>query len=183
MLMWAVLLLLSPLLLAAVFVFGIHIMSPDEIALTKALLVDLGPFAYRGTLSGFLTSAILRYGFLKRDFASLNELAFPLTSFSLYLLLSLEDKFLTNFIIPEVKSRTFPFGWVVIAFHKVTADTGGDPLRGLVYFGQQMVSVPFSGGQNRIAAINTNSSVSYKRFKSVEVPSFERRSILQQSLC
>jgi hypothetical protein len=44
MLMWAVLLLLSPLLLAAVFVFGIHIMSPDEIAMTKVLLVVLGPF-------------------------------------------------------------------------------------------------------------------------------------------
>jgi hypothetical protein len=46
MLMWAVLLLLSPLLLAAVFVFGIHIMSPDEIAMTKVLLVVLGPFAF-----------------------------------------------------------------------------------------------------------------------------------------
>lgn len=45
MLMWAVFLLLSPLLFAAVLVYGIHIMSADEIALTKVLLVILSPFA------------------------------------------------------------------------------------------------------------------------------------------
>jgi hypothetical protein len=45
MLMWAVFLLLSPLLFVVVLVFGIHIMSADEIALTKVLLVVLGPFA------------------------------------------------------------------------------------------------------------------------------------------
>jgi hypothetical protein len=45
MLMWAVFLSLSPLLFAAVLVYGIHIMSADEIALTKVLLVVLGSFA------------------------------------------------------------------------------------------------------------------------------------------
>lgn len=46
MLMWAVLLLLSPLLLVFVLVFGIHAMSADEIGLAKVLLVVIGPFAF-----------------------------------------------------------------------------------------------------------------------------------------
>ena len=46
MLMWAVFLLLSPLLLVGVLVFGIHFMSRDEIDLVKILLVVLGPFAF-----------------------------------------------------------------------------------------------------------------------------------------
>lgn len=46
MLMWAVFLLLSPLLLVGVLVFGIHLMSADEIDLAKILLVVLGPFAF-----------------------------------------------------------------------------------------------------------------------------------------
>jgi len=45
MLLWAVFLLASPFLLIAVLLYGIHIMSPDEITLTKVLLVVLGPFA------------------------------------------------------------------------------------------------------------------------------------------
>jgi hypothetical protein len=46
MVMWAVFLLLSPLLLVATLVFGIHFMSRDEIGLMKVLLVVLGPFAF-----------------------------------------------------------------------------------------------------------------------------------------
>ncbi len=46
MLMWAVFLLLSPLLLLGVLVFGIHFMSRDEIDLVKILLVVLGPFGF-----------------------------------------------------------------------------------------------------------------------------------------
>ena len=46
MIMWAVFLLLSPFLLIAVLVFGIHSMSPDEIGMMKVLLVVLGPFAF-----------------------------------------------------------------------------------------------------------------------------------------
>jgi hypothetical protein len=46
MAMWAVFLLLSPLLLVGVLVFGIHAMSADEIGLMKVLLVVLGPFAF-----------------------------------------------------------------------------------------------------------------------------------------
>ncbi len=45
MVMWAVFLLLSPLLFLGVLVFGIHFMSADEIGLMKVLLVVLGPFA------------------------------------------------------------------------------------------------------------------------------------------
>jgi hypothetical protein len=45
MLIWAVFLLASPFLLVGVLVYGIRIMSPDEIGLTKVLLVILGPFA------------------------------------------------------------------------------------------------------------------------------------------
>jgi hypothetical protein len=45
MIMWAVFLLLSPLIFLAVLVYGIHAMSPDEIGLMKVLLVVLGPFA------------------------------------------------------------------------------------------------------------------------------------------
>jgi hypothetical protein len=46
MLVWAVFLLLSPLLLIATLVFGTRFMSPDEIAFTKVLLVVVGPFAF-----------------------------------------------------------------------------------------------------------------------------------------
>jgi len=46
MLLWAVFLLLSPLLLIITLVFGIHFMSPDEIGLLKVLLVVVGPFAF-----------------------------------------------------------------------------------------------------------------------------------------
>lgn len=46
MLMWAVFLLLSPLVLVFALVFGIHSMSPDEIGLMKILLVVLGPFGF-----------------------------------------------------------------------------------------------------------------------------------------
>ena len=46
MLIWAVILLISPLLLVAVLVFGIHFMSADEIGLMKVLLVVIGPFAF-----------------------------------------------------------------------------------------------------------------------------------------
>ena len=45
MIMWAIVLLLSPLLLVFVLVFGTHFMSRDEIGLAKVLLVVLGPFA------------------------------------------------------------------------------------------------------------------------------------------
>ena len=45
MIMWAIVLLLSPLIFLGVLVFGIHFMSRDEIGLTKILLVVLGPFA------------------------------------------------------------------------------------------------------------------------------------------
>ena len=44
--MWAVILLLSPLIVLAALVFGIHFMSRDEIGLMKVLLVVLGPFAF-----------------------------------------------------------------------------------------------------------------------------------------
>ena len=46
MFMWAIVLLLSPLLFLGVLVFGIHSMSADEIGLMKVLLVVLGPFAF-----------------------------------------------------------------------------------------------------------------------------------------
>jgi hypothetical protein len=46
MVMWAVVLLLSPFILFGVLVFGIHRMSPDEIDLMKVLLVVLGPFTF-----------------------------------------------------------------------------------------------------------------------------------------
>lgn len=45
MLMWAIFLLASPFLFIAVLMFGVRIMSADEIWLTKILLVILGPFA------------------------------------------------------------------------------------------------------------------------------------------
>lgn len=45
MLLWAIFFLASPLLFVGVLVFGLRIMSPDEIGLTKVLLVVLGPFA------------------------------------------------------------------------------------------------------------------------------------------
>jgi len=45
MALWAVFLLVSPLLFVGVLVFGLRIMSADEIWLTKVLLVVLGPFA------------------------------------------------------------------------------------------------------------------------------------------
>jgi len=45
MFLWAVFLLVSPFLLIAVLMFGVRIMSADEIWLTKILLVILGPFA------------------------------------------------------------------------------------------------------------------------------------------
>ena len=46
MFIWAIVLLLSPLLLVFVLVFGTHFMSRDEIGLMKVLLVVLGPFAF-----------------------------------------------------------------------------------------------------------------------------------------
>jgi hypothetical protein len=46
MAVWAVFLMLSPLLLVFALVFGIHSMSADEIGLMKVLLVVLGPFAF-----------------------------------------------------------------------------------------------------------------------------------------
>ena len=46
MIVWAIVLLLSPLLLVFVLVFGTHFMSRDEIGLMKVLLVVLGPFAF-----------------------------------------------------------------------------------------------------------------------------------------
>ena len=46
MLMWAVFLLLSPLIFLGVLVFGIHRMSADDTSLLKVLLVILGPFAF-----------------------------------------------------------------------------------------------------------------------------------------
>jgi hypothetical protein len=46
MMMWAVLLFLSPLIFLGVLLFGIRSMSTDEIALVKVLLVVLGPFAF-----------------------------------------------------------------------------------------------------------------------------------------
>jgi hypothetical protein len=45
MLMWAVFLLISPLLFVVTVMFGIRFMSPDEIGLSKVLLVVLSPFA------------------------------------------------------------------------------------------------------------------------------------------
>jgi hypothetical protein len=45
MFLWAIFLLASPSLLIVVLIFGIRVMSADEIALTKVLLVVLGPFA------------------------------------------------------------------------------------------------------------------------------------------
>jgi hypothetical protein len=44
MIMWAVFLLLSPLIFLGVLVFGIHFMSADEIGLMKILLVDEGGY-------------------------------------------------------------------------------------------------------------------------------------------
>jgi hypothetical protein len=46
MFMWAIVLLLSPLLFLGILVFGIRSMSADEIGLMKVLLVVLGPFAF-----------------------------------------------------------------------------------------------------------------------------------------
>jgi hypothetical protein len=46
MIMWAVLLLLSPIIVFGLLVFGIHSMSADEIGLMKVLVVVLGPFAF-----------------------------------------------------------------------------------------------------------------------------------------
>jgi hypothetical protein len=46
MLLWAVFLLLSPLLLIIPLVSGTRFMSPDEIGLMKVLLVVVGPFAF-----------------------------------------------------------------------------------------------------------------------------------------
>jgi len=46
MILWAVFLLLSPLIFLGVLVFGIHFMSADEIGLMKVLLVVVGPFAF-----------------------------------------------------------------------------------------------------------------------------------------
>jgi hypothetical protein len=46
MFIWAIVLLLSPLLLIVVLMFGIHSMSADEIGLMKVLLVVIGPFAF-----------------------------------------------------------------------------------------------------------------------------------------
>ena len=43
---WAVVLLLSPLIFLGVLLFGIDRMSPDEIDLMKVLLVVIGPFAF-----------------------------------------------------------------------------------------------------------------------------------------
>ena len=45
MMMWAVVLLLSPIIVVGLLVFGTHFMSRDEIDLAKILLVVLGPFA------------------------------------------------------------------------------------------------------------------------------------------
>jgi len=45
MFLWAAFLLACPFLLIAVLIFGVRIMSADEIWLTKILLVILGPFA------------------------------------------------------------------------------------------------------------------------------------------
>ena len=46
MMVWAVVLLLSPLIFLGVLLFGIDRMSPDEIDLMKVLLVVIGPFAF-----------------------------------------------------------------------------------------------------------------------------------------
>jgi hypothetical protein len=46
MLIWAIVLFLSPLLFLGVLVFGTHFMSRDEIDLMKVLLVVVGPFAF-----------------------------------------------------------------------------------------------------------------------------------------
>ena len=46
MAMWAVFLLLSPIIVFGLLVFGIPFMSADEIAPIKVLLVVLGPFAF-----------------------------------------------------------------------------------------------------------------------------------------
>jgi hypothetical protein len=46
MMLWAVFLLLSPLIFLGVLVFGIHFMTADEINLMKVLVVVLGPFAF-----------------------------------------------------------------------------------------------------------------------------------------
>src|ERR1017187_3482916 len=46
MAMWAVFLLLSPIIFFGLLVFGIPFMSADEIGLMKVLLVVLGPFAF-----------------------------------------------------------------------------------------------------------------------------------------
>jgi hypothetical protein len=46
MMMWAVVLLLSPLIFLGVVLLGIRFMSPDEIDLLKVLLVVIGPFAF-----------------------------------------------------------------------------------------------------------------------------------------
>jgi hypothetical protein len=46
MVMWAVVLFLSPLILLGVLLFGIHFMSAEEIDLMKVLLVVIGPFAF-----------------------------------------------------------------------------------------------------------------------------------------
>ena len=46
MVMWAVVLFLSPIIFFGLLVFGFRSMSPDEIGLMKVLLVVLGPFAF-----------------------------------------------------------------------------------------------------------------------------------------
>jgi hypothetical protein len=46
MMMWAVVLFLSPVIVVGLLVFGTHFMSRDEIDLAKILLVVLGPFAF-----------------------------------------------------------------------------------------------------------------------------------------
>jgi hypothetical protein len=46
MAMWAVFLLLSPVIFLGALMFGTHRMSPDDISLLKVLLVVLGPFAF-----------------------------------------------------------------------------------------------------------------------------------------
>lgn len=46
MFVWAVFLLLSPIIFLGVLLFGTRFMSADEIDLTKVLLIVLGPFAF-----------------------------------------------------------------------------------------------------------------------------------------
>lgn len=46
MMIWAVVLFLSPLIVVGILVFGTRFMSADEIDLAKVLLVVVGPFAF-----------------------------------------------------------------------------------------------------------------------------------------